>query len=374
MVRNHTPAGMRLVLEDGTEFHGQAFGGVVPVAGECVFNTGMTGYVESLTDPSYRGQILTLTYPLIGNYGVPAPRAASSIDGPYESCRIQPQALIVQAYSSHYSHHAARRSLGEWLVAEGVPGVTGIDTRTLTRILRENGTMMAWMFPDTMTLAQARESAQAVEMTRQVFLDVAPPNAVTYDGGPTRVLLVDCGAKDQIARSLLARGATVVRVPWYSDLQQHACDADGILIANGPGDPQDLNALCGQLRSLMDRYSGPIFGVCLGHQLLARAAGARTYKLGYGHRGVNQPVQDVLTRRCYVTSQNHGYAVADDSLPHEWQSWFVNINDGTNEGIRSRSRPHFSVQFHPEAKPGPQDTGFLFDEFMALAASLGRRS
>lgn len=365
--------GMRLVLEDGTEFAGQAFGAVVPVTGELVFNTGMTGYVESLTDPSYRGQILTLTYPLVGNYGVPAARAADSIDGPYESARVQPQALVVQSYSPHYSHHAARRSLGEWLAGENVPGVTGIDTRALTRILRENGTMRSWLFPDTMTLAQAREAAHSVEMTRQVFLDVAPAAAVTYEGGRTRVMLVDCGAKDQIARSLLERGATVVRVPWHADLERHARDVDGILIGNGPGDPQDLRALCEQLRTLMDRYGGPVFGVCLGHQVLAIAAGARTYKLGYGHRGVNQPVQDMLTRHCYVTSQNHGYAVADDSLPKDWQPWFVNLNDGTNEGIRSRSRPHFSVQFHPEARPGPQDTGFLFNEFMALATSLRGR-
>lgn len=233
--------------------------------------------------------------------------------------------------------------------------------------------MKGWLFPDTLSLAGAQAEARAVEMSSQVFMDVAPPQPVTYEGGRTRILLVDCGAKDQIARSLLARGVTVVRVPWHSDLLAQTRDIDGILIGNGPGDPKDLQPLCAQLRSLMDRFIGPIFGVCLGHQVLAIAAGARTYKLGYGHRGVNQPVQDILTRHCYVTSQNHGYAVADDSLAHEWQPWFVNINDGTNEGIRSRSRPHFSVQFHPEAAPGPQDTGFLFDDFISLAASLGRR-
>jgi carbamoyl-phosphate synthase small subunit len=374
MTSGVSPGRVRLVLEDGSEFSGTGFGASsFCVAGEVVFNTGMTGYVEALTDPSYRGQILVLTYPLVGNYGVPAPRPPGSLEGPYESARIQPQALVVQSCSPHYSHHEARRSLGEWLAAEGVPGLSGVDTRTLTRILREHGTMRGWLFPDTMDFAEARVSAATVEMSAQVFRDVAPTQVVTYEGGRTRILLVDCGAKDQIVRSLLARGATVVRVPWYENLAALAQDVDGILIGNGPGDPQNLGSLAEQLRGLMDSFRGPIFGLCLGHQVLAMAVGARTYKLTYGHRGVNQPVQDLLSRRCYVTSQNHGYAVADQTLPRDWESWFVNINDGTNEGVRSRTRPHFSVQFHPEASPGPQDTGALFDEFLSLATSLSRR-
>jgi carbamoyl-phosphate synthase small subunit len=368
--KDSPPNSVLLVLEDGSEWSGTGFGARTPVGGEVVFNTGMTGYVESLTDPSYRGQILVLTYPLVGNYGVPAARAAGSIDGPYESVRIQPQGLVVQSYSGHFSHHLAHRSLGDWLAADGVPAVTGIDTRSLTRVLREKGTMRGWLFPGDLPLAEARAAAREIEMSRQVFMDVAPGAPVTYQGGRTRVMLVDCGAKDQIARSLLERGVTVVRVPWHADLATHARDVDGILIGNGPGDPQELKPLTAALRALMDSFRGPIFGVCLGHQLLALAAGATTYKLPYGHRGVNQPVQDILTRRCYVTSQNHGYAVADDSLPKDWQPWFVNINDGTNEGIRSRSRPHFSVQFHPEAAPGPQDTGFLFDEFVSMAGAM----
>jgi len=365
--------GVRLVLENGAEFAGSTFGALVPVAGEVVFNTGMTGYVEALTDPSYRGQILVLTYPLVGNYGVPGPRNAGSIDGPYESSRIQPQGLVVQSYSPHFSHHLASRSLGDWLATEGVPGVTGIDTRTLTRMLREKGTMRGWLFPASQTLEDARKSARDVEMKQQVFKEVAPAEAVTYEGGRTRIMLVDCGAKDQIARSLLTRGVTVVRVPWHADLRAHAQGVDGILIGNGPGDPQDLQSLSAQLRGLLDRFAGPIFGVCLGHQLLAMAAGASTCKLAYGHRGVNQPVQDMLTRHCYVTSQNHGYAVLEETLAKDWQPWFVNINDGTNEGVRSRTRPHFSVQFHPEASPGPKDTDYLFDEFVSLAESLGGR-
>jgi carbamoyl-phosphate synthase small subunit len=362
------------VLEDGTEFSGEGFGASAVVAGEVVFNTGMTGYIESLTDPSYRGQILVLTYPLVGNYGVPPARAPGSIDGPYESARIQPQGLIVQSYSHHFSHHAASRSLGDWLAGEGVPGITGVNTRELTRILRKHGTMRGWIFPESIDLAQAKREAREVEMSKQVFADVAPAAPVSYPGGRTRIMLVDCGAKDQIVRSMLSRGVSVLRVPWQADLMAHAADVDGILIGNGPGDPQDLAPLSRQVATLMEKFAGPIFGVCLGHQILALAAGARTYKLDYGHRGVNQPVQDLLTRHCYVTSQNHGYAVADDSLPRLWQPWFVNLNDGTNEGLRSRTRPHFSVQFHPEAAPGPQDTGFLFDEFVALADSLAARS
>jgi len=365
----------RLVLEDGTSLIGVSFGAEASVVGEVVFNTAMTGYIETLTDPSYRGQILVLTQPIVGNYGVPAPRPIGSLDRPYESDRIQPQGLVVQHYSSTYSHHAASRSLGEWLSAEGVPGVAGIDTRTLTRVLREHGTMRGWLFPDHMSLDEARETAHAVEMTSQVFRQVAPEAVRVYgDGGSPRILLVDCGAKDGIVQSLLDRGAHVIRIPWFADLSAAAAEVDGILIGNGPGDPQNLTELTEHLRLLTETFNGPVFGVCLGHQLLALAAGAKTYKLPYGHRGINQPVQDVSTRRCYVTSQNHGYAVDGATLPPHWETWFVNLNDGTNEGIRRRNKPQFSVQFHPEASPGPQDTSYLFDEFISLAASLRRGS
>jgi carbamoyl-phosphate synthase small subunit len=361
---------MMLRLEDGTELRGRAFGASRPVAGEVVFNTGMAGYVEALTDPSYRGQILVLTYPLAGNYGVPAPRARGSLDAPYESDRIQVQGLVVQNYVEDYSHHAARRSLHEWLAAEGVPAVTGIDTRTLTRRLREHGTMPGWLYPSSLSADEARARAAAVEMREEVFRLVAPSGPLRYPGGRYTVLLVDAGAKDNIVRSLLARDATVIRAPWHAELAPLAERAEGILIGNGPGDPKDLMPLVQQVRALLASYRKPIFGVCLGNQILALAAGADTWKLPYGHRGVNQPVQDLMTRRCYITSQNHGYAVRDESLPRDWEPWFVNINDGTNEGIRSRQQPHFSIQFHPEASPGPQDTAFLFDDFMRLVGAM----
>ena len=194
-----------------------------------------------------------------------------------------------------------------------------------------------------------------------------------YAGGSPSIMLVDAGAKDNMVRSLLARGASVRRVPWHADLSQHARNVDGIVIGNGPGDPSDLPELVEKIRTLLNSFEKPIFGICLGNQILALAAGGSTYKLPYGHRGVNQPVQDLLTRRCYVTSQNHGYAVDDDTLPAGWDPWFININDGTNEGIRSQRQPYFGVQFHPEAKPGPEDTNFLFDEFMSLTRAMSRR-
>jgi carbamoyl-phosphate synthase small subunit len=361
---------MKLVLEDGTTMVGQGFGAPVAVAGEVVFNTGMTGYVETLTDPSYKGQILTLTYPLVGSYGVPAPRTPGSIDGPYESDRIQVQALVVQSYVDRYSHHAAVRSLGSWLAAEGIPAVTGIDTRTLTRKLREAGTMKGWLLPAEADVERAKRTAAAVEMREEAFRAVAPREPIVYEGGKLKVLLIDAGAKDNIVRSLLGRGVSVIRAPWHAPLAELAAQSDGILIGNGPGDPKDLGPLIEQLRALLGTYQRPIFGICLGNQILALAAGGDTYKLPYGHRGVNQPVQDLLSRRCYITSQNHGYAVDDESLPADWEPWFVNINDGTNEGIRSRLKPFFSVQFHPEATPGPEDAGYLFDDFLRLCGAM----
>ena len=360
---------VRLLLDDGTEVQGCGFGVSKPVCGEVVFNTAMSGYVETLTDPSYHGQILVLTYPLVGNYGVP-PARSLSLGGPYESDHIQVQALVVQNYIDGYSHHSASRSLHEWLAGEGVPGLSGIDTRTLTRRLRERGTMRGWIFPATMSADDARHHASGVDMRQEVFRSVAPREPVRYGDGRLKILLIDVGAKDNIVRSLLARDATVIRAPWHADIVALAGQADGIVIGNGPGDPKDLAPLVGQVRSLLGSYRKPIFGVCLGNQILALAAGGDTYKLPYGHRGVNQPVQDLLSRRCYVTSQNHGYAVKDESLPKDWEAWFVNINDGTNEGIRSSQFPYFSVQFHPEASPGPQDTGFLFDDFMRLVRSM----
>ncbi len=363
--------GIRLHLEDGAEFPGASFGAALdqPVAGEVVFNTGMAGYVETLTDPSYRGQILVLTYPLQGNYGVPPARPEGSIEGPFESGRIQVQGLVVQHHEPRFSHHAGVRSLGAWLAAEGVPGIQGVDTRALTMRLREAGTMQGLLAPAGLAPADARKRASAVEMRRQVFEQVVPGAPTRYgpENGP-EVLLVDVGAKDNIVRSLISRGARVHRVSGLEPFAEAARSSAGIMLGNGPGDPGDLQDLARELREVMEWFRGPIFGVCLGNQLLAMAAGARTFKLPYGHRSVNQPVRDLVSGRSFITSQNHGYAVDEDTLPASWEPWFQNLNDGTNEGIRSLDRPFRSIQFHPEAHPGPEDTAYLFDAFVEECA------
>jgi carbamoyl-phosphate synthase small subunit len=360
------PELMRLALDDGTEFVGIGAGKREPVAGEVVFNTGMAGYPEALTDPSYAGQILVLTYPLIGNYGVPDRSAG------FQSDRVQVQGLVVQHLSGHHSHHTAAKGLDTWLAESDTPILTGVDTRALTIRLRERGTMQGWLYPDSMTLTEAQRQCRPIEMTDEVFRRVAPAEVRHYEGGDLRVLLIDVGTKEGIVECLRARGAQVVRAPWHADLRPLAETADAVMLANGPGDPSDLDALTDQVKGLFASFVGPIFGICMGHQIVGRAAGFSTYKLRYGHRGVNQPVREHGTGRCYVTSQNHGYAVDVTTGDAEWETWFDNLNDGTNEGLRSRSRPIRSVQFHPEGRPGPLDTEFLFDDFLKLAGALRR--
>jgi carbamoyl-phosphate synthase small subunit len=363
---------MKLVLEDGSEYEGMGVAAQTPVAGEVVFNTGMAGYVEALTDPSYAGQILLFAYPLIGNYGVPATHEARDNFGELQSARVQAQGVVVQHLSAHFSHHRAAQSFACWLREADVPVLTGIDTRALTRKLREHGTMRGWLVPAGHTFEEAHQVARALDMRNEVFERVAPPEPIEYAGGDTRVLVVDVGAKDGIIECLLRRGATVIRAPWHAPLDELAQRASGVLVANGPGDPADLGSLTEQVRTLLGTFAGPILGVCLGHQILARAAGFGTYKLRYGHRGINQPVQEIATGRCFITSQNHGYAVDDSKQQIDWEPWFRNLNDGTNEGLRCGTRPVFSVQFHPEGRPGPRDTEFLFDDFMRLAGSQRR--
>jgi carbamoyl-phosphate synthase small subunit len=353
------PARAVLELEDGSSFEGQCFGAARSVAGEVVFNTSMVGYPEALTDPSYCGQVLVLTYPLVGNYGVAADAAEPGAIGPFESDRIHVEGLIVADYCPSYSHWSARRSLAQWLIEHDVPALTGIDTRSLTQRLREKGTMLGVIRVDQQPIAFRDPNAE--NLVARVSVD--QPRLYAARGAAKRVALIDCGVKHNIIRSLLARGLEVLRVPWDHDLGGERFD--GLVVSNGPGDPKTAAKTVQTIRHVLDA-GVPTFGICLGHQLLALAIGADTYKLKYGHRSQNQPVRESGTTRCFVTSQNHGYAVDADTLPQGWRSWFVNLNDLTNEGLRHEQGPFASVQFHPEATPGPVDTAFLFDQFAGM--------
>jgi carbamoyl-phosphate synthase small subunit len=353
---------MKLFLKDGTVVEGESFGAPKSIAGEVVFATGMVGYVESLTDPSFAGQILVCTYPLIGNYGVPNKKY-------FESENVQIAGLVVSEYSKNYSHHAAERSLSDWLKASGVPGMTGVDTRALTLRLREHGVMLGQL------VHAGRSTSLRVKKTLE-FTDPNEENLVArvsckrkrlYGTSGPLVIAIDCGMKENIIRSLVARGTRVLRVPWDYDFSRE--HYDGFLISNGPGDPAMCRPTVENIRKAMAK-SKPILGICLGNQLLALAAGATTYKLTYGHRSQNQPCilrhgSGQVAGRCYITSQNHGFAVDDKKLPSDWEVWFTNANDGSNEGIRHTTKPWRSVQFHPEAAPGPTDTAWIFDEFIS---------
>lgn len=350
-----------LVLEDGTTFKGKSFGYDAPVAGEVVFNTAMMGYPESLTDPSYAGQLMTLTYPLVGNYGVPRfSFEENGLPAFMESDKIYASAIIVSDYSEEYSHWNAHESLADWLKREKVPGVTGIDTRQLTKVLREHGVMMGTIKPiDAIDTMETIEDYSTINWVDRVSCkDIIKYN----EGAGKKVVLVDCGVKANIIRCLIKRGVEVIRVPWnydYTDM-----DFDGLFLANGPGDPDMCEDAVNIIRKQMSQSRKPICGICMGNQLLAKAGGATIYKLKYGHRSHNQPVREVGTNRCYVTSQNHGYAVDAATLGKEWRELFVNMNDGSNEGIRHQTNPWFSSQFHPEACSGPVDTEFMFDRFI----------
>jgi len=343
----------RLILEDGTIYEGCSFGAESASAGEVVFNTGMSGYPESLTDPSYYGQILVLTYPLIGNYGIPADDLSLEA-GVFESNRIQVKGLVVSENSGEYSHWQADRSLSQWLKAANIPAVSGIDTRKLTRSLREKGTMLGKIVID--------EDIDYYDPNRENIVKEVSPKEVTLLGkGTKRVALLDCGCKNSIIRHLLARDIEVLRLPWDTDISNH--DFDGLLVSNGPGNPKECRQPAKSVKYAMGKNI-PTFGICLGNQIIALAAGADTYKLKYGHRSQNQPVKEINSDECIITAQNHGFAVNDDTIPEGWSPWFRNLNDGTNEGIIHESGRFMSVQFHPEAAPGPEDAKYIFDRFI----------
>jgi carbamoyl-phosphate synthase small subunit len=348
-----------LFLHDGTRFEGRPFGYPTTAIGEIVFNTGMVGYPETLTDPSYRGQILVLTFPLVGNYGVGQTHQAHSIDqlGRYESNRIQVAGLVVSEVSAEHSHWDSVKSLSDWLHEERVPALCGVDTRAVTKHLRERGTLLGGMATDP--LPNELYDPNLENLVSQV--SVSEP--VLYGSDDKRVLLIDCGCKSTIIRQFLVRGISVLRVPWdYDPLQE---SFDGVVISNGPGDPKQCVRTISNVRRVMDA-GYPILGICLGNQILGLAAGADTFKMKFGHRGHNQPCILNGTKRCIITSQNHGYAVDPATIPEDWEAWFTNANDGTNEGLRHKSKPFISVQFHPEATPGPTDSNNIFDDFIRM--------
>lgn len=346
-----------LILEDGAVYQGYSFGAEKSISGEVVFNTGMVGYNESLTDPSYKGQILVLTYPLIGNYGVPGNEAESDLSSFFESDKIHLSALVVADYSLFHSHWNAVKSLSDWLREQNIPALHGIDTRALTKKLREKGTMLGKVIFE--------EDVPFYDPNKDTVVEkVSIQEPVTYNKkGSKRVVVVDCGVKFNILRSLINRDCSIIRAPSCYNFFEMSFDA--VVISNGPGDPKMCREAISNARKCFEREI-PTFGICLGNQIMALAAGADTFKLKYGHRSQNQPCLQIGSKRCFITSQNHGFAVETGTLPEDWLPWFVNINDQTNEGIRHRTKPFMSVQFHPEHFPGPVDTEFLFDEFLSL--------
>jgi len=362
---------LKLILKDGTEVTGESFGYLPKkknwfVDGEVVFNTGMVGYPETFTDPSYRGQILVLTYPLIGNYGVPTDTALKNVSQMMESRQVHLRGIIVSEYSEQYSHWQAKESLADFLKKHKIPAMQGIDTRALTQKLREYGVMLGKIVPadvkfnKSMMFSDPNISNLVAEVSptkKDILLPKGRPKCT--------VALVDCGIKHNIIRNFLKRGVRVIRLPWNYDLRKLREKYDGLFISNGPGDPKVAIKSTEAIKVAMEENK-PVFGICLGAQLLALAVGGDTYKLKYGHRSANQPCVDLETGRCYITSQNHGYAVNAKKLPKGWKVWFENANDGTTEGLKHKTKPWFAVQFHPEASPGPEDAAYLFDKFISL--------
>lgn len=347
----------QLVLEDGTFYKGYGFGADVEMSGEVVFNTGMTGYQETLSDPSYNGQIVTFTYPLIGNYGINR--------DDYETITPSVKGVIVREVCERPSNFRTEFTLDEVLKDIQVPGIAGIDTRALTRKIRQYGTLKGVIVDIHQNPQIVAQALRDTELPTDQINQVSTKRAFNASGRGYRVVLIDCGAKAGIIRELSARHCDVIVMPHDASAKEILRQLpDGIMVSNGPGDPEDVPETIETLKTLIPQV--PIFGICMGHQLLALASGAKTYKLKFGHRGANQPVKNLLTGKVDITSQNHGYAVDIASLEHtELELTHVSVNDGTCEGLRHTKYPVFSVQYHPEAAPGPHDSNYLFDEFLA---------
>ena len=348
-----------LILEDGTVFEGTSIGSTREVISEIVFNTSMTGYLEVLTDPSYAGQAVVMTYPLIGNYGI--------CKEDMESGRAWPDGYIVRELSRIPSNFRSGDTIQHFLTKHDIPGIAGIDTRALTKILREKGTMNGMItVNENYDLDTIIPQLKAYTTGKVVEKVTCREKEILKGDGP-KVALLDLGAKRNIARSLNERGCEVTIYPALTPAEEILeANPDGIMLSNGPGDPKENVEIIKEIRKLYES-NVPIFAICLGHQLMALATGADTYKLKYGHRGGNHPVKDLSTGRVYISSQNHGYAVDTDSLdPNIAVPAFVNVNDGTNEGLKYTGKNIFTVQYHPEACPGPQDSSYLFDRFLKM--------
>jgi carbamoyl-phosphate synthase small subunit len=360
-----------LALEDGTIFRGKGFGSVQKNSGEVVFSTSMVGYPEALTDPSYRGQILTLTYPLVGNYGVPSNDLDHNVPKYFESEKIQVQGLVIHELCQKPYHWASERTLHQWLLDEEIPGIWGVDTRHLTKKLRIHGVMLGILQvyesenePDKEAILKEVQKISDPNQT-DLVKQVSVKTPIFYEAkGSHKVVLIDCGVKNSIIRNLLKRGIGVIRVPYdFSAKDVMEYKPDGVFLSNGPGDPKNCIDTIKCIEELAEKV--PLMGICLGAQILTLALGGDTYKLKYGHRSQNQPAIDLNNNRCYITTQNHGYAIKNTSLSKTpLQAWFMNPNDKTVEGVKHKNKPVFAVQWHPEAAPGPYDTEFLFETFL----------
>ena len=358
----------RLVLEDGSEYSGFCFGKARSQAGEVVFYTGMSGYPQFLTDPGFHGQILVTTYPMMGNGGVPVkPKTGEPILDEqgipvyFESPQIQVSGLVVSEVCDKPSHYSSSSTLSEWFEKNNIPGIYGIDTRSLVKRLRENGTMQGKILVEgsrEVTMDSGSFSNPVTEVSCEEVKTYLPPEI--QKGSALKIAIIDCGVKAGLLRCLLSRNIEIIRLPWNHNLE---VEYDGLLLSNGPGDPKACGKTIAAVRQAFDRKK-PVFGTGLGSNIIALAAGGDTYKLPFGHRGQNQPCAETGGNRCYVTSQNHGYAIRSESLPRGWAPWFTNANDNTVEGIRSSSLPFQAVQFQCEGCPGPRDTEFFIDKFI----------
>jgi carbamoyl-phosphate synthase/aspartate carbamoyltransferase len=375
---------MKLITKHFT-VEGTSFGAEVPAHGELVFSTAMVGYPQALTDPSFYGQILVLTFPLVGNYGVPLDCDKNSnhlnldnlethLNSTFESNKIHIAGLVVQSYADDFSHFTAKKSLGDWLKEHGIPAIFGVDTRMLTKKIRNSGDIHCQLLPDGVKPLAFVNQPNLVKLVSRKDKIVLQPKTftLTQDGKRINILAIDVGMKYNQIRCFLNRGVILTIVPWDYDFLKEDFDGNinliklGLFISNGPGDPSTLTETIARIKKQLELKTKPVFGICLGHQLMALASGATTEKMPFGNRGINIPVTCQFSGKCYITSQNHGYAVKSSTIQKGWKELFRNANDDSNEGLISEELPYVSVQFHPESRPGPWDTEFLFDDFISL--------